>query len=159
MLAHYFEKNERSVNVVVVILKRLDAAFAHGFEPSEVNYAVDFVFGENLLHSRAIAHIGVVELNLLAGDLLYPLDAFVARVYHIVERDYFVAAVEKLDFGMRGDIPRAARDKYFFVHKNLRVFAFVYIIYRIRKKINCLSTKKRLKTVENLRKLCYNTMR
>ena len=114
MSRHTFQKHERAVNVVVVIRERNFNAFAHGFKSREVNNTVNVVFLEDLIHSRSVANVRIVEFRHNAGDLFNSVQTFLAGVYEIIHDHDVVIAVDEFYHGMRADIARSACNKYAF---------------------------------------------
>ena len=111
MLLHHLEQHKRGVQVVVVVFDRLGHGLAHGLETGEVNDPIDVVFGEDAFHKRLIAHVTVVTLDRLAGDLLDALKRHGRRVAVVIYGNNVVALVEQFDVGVGGDESSTARNQ------------------------------------------------
>ena len=111
VLLHHLEQHKRGVQVVVVVFDRLGHGLAHGLETGEVNDPIDVVFGEDAFHKRLIAHVTVVTLDRLAGDLLDALKRHGRRVAVVIYGNNVVALVEQFDVGVGGDESSTARNQ------------------------------------------------
>ena len=124
MLAHDVAQNERVGDVVVVVLERLFDALAHGFEPSEVNNAVNIILGKNALERVAIEHIVLVELHALGStrrslavgfcllhDLSDAINGLLAGIRQVVDNDHAITSLEQLDARMAANKASTAGDQ------------------------------------------------
>ena len=111
VLPHRLQQHERGVQVVVVVFDRLGHGLAHGLESGEMNDPVDVVLGEDTLHERLVAHVAIITLDRLAGDLLDSLKRDGRRIAVVVYGNHIVALVEQLDIGVGGDESGAARNQ------------------------------------------------
>ena len=114
VIAHRLEQHQRAAEVVVVVFYGLYAAFAYGFEARKVYHAVDVVFAEDPVERGAVAHVGVIELHLFAGDLFDALKALLAGVAQVVRDHHAVAAREQLDGGVTAYIAAPPVTSIFF---------------------------------------------
>ena len=60
-----------------------------------MNYCINLVCLEYLVHRLAVADIGLDEGNLLADDLLNAAYGFLLRVYQVINYDHLVASFVK----------------------------------------------------------------
>ena len=79
---HHVQNDQRAVEVIVVVFDGLGHALADGLIGCELDDRRDVgTLGEDLLHILVFGHIGLIEAEVLAGDLLdavQELDAGVA---------------------------------------------------------------------------------
>lgn len=75
MLAHDIEHDERASNVIVVILQGLCDTLPNSLEAGKVDYALNLIFGKDLLEAITIQEIALHEGNLLANDFCHALKA------------------------------------------------------------------------------------
>lgn len=73
-----------------------------------MNYAVNVVFLENLVHCSSVADVGVVEFGHNAGDLLNAVKTFLACIDEVVHDYYVVMLIDEFYHGVRADITRSA---------------------------------------------------
>ena len=111
VLPHRLQQHERGIQIVVVVFDRLGHGLAHGLESGEMNDPVDVVLGEDTLHERLVAHVAIITLDRLAGDLLDSLKRDGRRIAVVVYGNHIVALVEQLDIGVGGDESGAARNQ------------------------------------------------
>ena len=110
-LLHHLGQHQGGVQVVVVVFPGLGHGFAHGLQTGKVDDAADLVFGEDLPQQPFVPDIALIKLQGLAGELLHPLQAFGIGIAQIVDDHHAVAALQKLQAGVRADIPGAAGDQ------------------------------------------------
>ena len=104
MRTHLVGQIQRRSDVRAVILNRLVHGLTDGLQTSEVNNRVDLVLIEDTLHRCTIHHIIRIELHLLPGDLLDPVDRLLIRVIQVIDDDHIIARVQKLHTCMASDI-------------------------------------------------------
>ena len=108
MRPHGFEQHQRAVDVVVVILEGLDAAFAHSLQPRKMDDRIESVLGKDALHCGAVAHVCIVKAEIFARDLADAVHRLLAGIAQIVDDGYLVAAVQQGDQRMAADESGAA---------------------------------------------------
>jgi hypothetical protein len=117
-LFHYLEEVQHSDQVVLVVKQRVLHGLADGFDRGEVDHAVDFVLGEDVLEGSLVQQVALIERDGLAGD---GLDAFqrdgltvraVDAVDEVVDDDDFVTGAQKLDDAVAADVAGASRHEH-----------------------------------------------
>ena len=117
MPLHRLADGQRAIEVVAVVFERLGNGLAHGLVRGEVDDRVDRVLGEDAVKRGAVAGIGLVESDLLAGQLLHTREGFLATVVEVVDDDDIMSRVQQFNRRMRADEAGAASQKN--VHGNL----------------------------------------
>jgi len=108
---HTFQKGERSVDVVAVILDRLADGFAHSLEPREVDDAVDAMLAKDLEQVFLDAHVDFVGGNFLPRHFLYTPHSFWRAVTVVVHNDDIVPGIQQFHCRMRTDVACATCKK------------------------------------------------
>ena len=75
---HNFQQRNRTADIVFVIFQRNLTAFAHGFQPGEMNYRVDFMRFENFIRALCVADVRFVKSYFFARELLNAAKTFLA---------------------------------------------------------------------------------
>ena len=70
--------------------------------------AVDLVFGEDSFERGAVADVGLVEHDLLPGDLFDAVQGFRVGVVEVVDHDHVHALIEQFDAGVASDVSGSA---------------------------------------------------
>ena len=109
--AHGLQQHQGAVDVVVVILERLDAALAHGLQPREMDDRIEFVFGKDLVHRGAVAHVCIVKAEVFARDLTDAHHRLFAGIGEVIDHRHLVTALEQCDQRVAADEAGAARQK------------------------------------------------
>ncbi len=112
MIPHGFAEADGGEEVVVVVFQRHLHGFSHRLETGKMDRRTDVVLFKDAVERRAVAHVVLIEIHVLAGDLLHALDGFGAGVDQVVDDDDAVALVQKLHTGVAADVPSAAGDQY-----------------------------------------------
>ena len=72
--AHHIQDNQGAVEVVIVVFNGLGDTLAHSLVGCKLDDGGDVrALGEDLLHILMLGHIGLIEAEVLARDLLDPL--------------------------------------------------------------------------------------
>ena len=107
--AHHIQDDQRAVEVIVVVFDGLGHALADGLIGCELDDRRDVgTLGEDLLHILVFGHIGLIEAEVLAGDLLDAVEDHRGCIIVIVRHDDVVAGIQKLDAGVAADVACAA---------------------------------------------------
>ena len=120
---HHVQNDQRAVEVVVVVFDGLGDALAHSLIGCELDDGRDVgALGEDFLHILVLGHVGLIEAEILAGDLLDPVEDHGGCVIVIVRHNDIVACIQKLDAGVAADVACAAGNQnshvlYLFYHK------------------------------------------
>ena len=69
ILAHHVHEDESARHVVVVVLQWLLNRLTHSLQTCEMDNGINLVLLENLVESLSIAHVSLIERNLLADNL------------------------------------------------------------------------------------------
>ena len=109
VLAHHIQDDQRAVEVVVVVFDGLGHALADGLIGCELDDRRDVgTLGEDLLHILVFGHIGLIEAEVLAGDLLDAVEDHGGCIIVVVRHDDVVAGIQELDAGVAADVACAA---------------------------------------------------
>ena len=107
--AHHIQDDQRAVEVIVVVFDGLGHALADGLIGCELDDRRDVgTLGEDLLHILVFGHIGLIEAEVLAGDLLDAVEDHRGCIVVIVRHDNVVAGIQELDAGVAADVACAA---------------------------------------------------
>ena len=107
--AHHIQDDQRAVEVIVVVFDGLGHALANGLIGCELDDRRDVgTLGEDLLHILVFGHIGLIEAEVLAGDLLDPLQHHRRSVIVVIGHHHIVASVQQFDAGVAADVACAA---------------------------------------------------
>lgn len=110
--AHHVQDHQRAVQVVGVVLDGLGDALAHCLIGGKLDHSVNVrALGKDLLHILLAGHVSLIEAEVLAGDLLHPLQRGVAGVVEVVRHYDVIARVQQLDAGVAADVTSAAGDQ------------------------------------------------
>ena len=112
VIPHHLAQRYGGEKIVVVILKGHGHRLAHGLKPREVDHAVDLVLIEDGVHGLPVAHVLLIEVHMLAGDLLHALNGLRAGVDQVVHHHNAHVLLQKLNTGVASDVSGAAGDKY-----------------------------------------------
>jgi hypothetical protein len=118
-LGHGLEQHHAAGDVVVVVAQRLRHRFADRLQAGEVDHGVDLVRAERGFDRRAVADVGLDELESLSRDASHPLLHGTVGVGQVVDHDHVMARVLQLDHGVRTDVTHTASNQ------NLHCVAFV----------------------------------
>ena len=116
---HGLEQRDAAAHVVVVIPQRLHGGLADGLEAGEVHDRLDALGGEEGIECRGVAHIGLDEPRLSAGDAADATQGFGAAVAEVVQHQRRIAGFDERDAGMHADIAAAAGDQDDGLHARL----------------------------------------
>ena len=105
VLAHHIQDDQRAVEVIVVVFVGRGHALADSLIGCELDDRRDVgTLGEDLLHILVFGHIGLIEAEVLAGDLLDAVEDHRGCIIVIVRHDDVVAGIQKLDAGVAADV-------------------------------------------------------
>ena len=107
---HHFAEDEGAGEVVVIVAQRNAAGFANRLEPREMDDRVNLVLLEHPLHPGFVEQVGLVEFEVLAGNLADAFEGLGLRVDEIVQHNDFLARVQQLHAGVGTDIAGASGD-------------------------------------------------
>ena len=109
MMAHHVQNDQRAVEVIIVVLDGLGHALAHSLVGCKLDDGGDVrALGEDLLHILMAGHVCIVEAEVLAGDLLDPIQNHGRSVIIVICHYDIVASVQQFDAGVAADITGAA---------------------------------------------------
>ena len=91
MLLHDIDKNEHAVHVCFVVHERLCHRLADGLEACKVDDGINLVVREDLVHSCAVANVGLDEDDLVADDFLNATDCLGLRIIEVIYNNHAVA--------------------------------------------------------------------
>ena len=112
MAAHHVQNDQRAVEVVIVVLDGLGNALAHSLIGGKLDDSIDIgALGEDLLHILVLCHIGLIEPEVLAGDLLDPIQHHGGSVVIVICHHDVKASVQQFDTGVAADITGTAETK------------------------------------------------
>ena len=107
--AHHVQNDQRAVEVIVVVLDGLRNAFAHSLVGCKLDDSGNVrALGEDLLHVLVAGHVCLVEAEILAGDLLDPVQNHRRSVIIVICHHDIVASVQQLDAGVAADVAGTA---------------------------------------------------
>ena len=110
MAAHDVQDGQGAVEVVGIVLDGLVDALAHSLVGRELDDGGDVgALAEDVLDVIGLGHVGFVEAEVLAGDLLDAVQHHRAGVVKVVRHDDVVPCVQQLDAGVAADVSGAAR--------------------------------------------------
>ena len=109
MMAHHVQNDQRAVEVIVVVLDGLGHALAHSLVGCKLDDGGDVrALGEDLLHVLAAGHVCLVEAEILAGDLLDPVQNHRRSIIIVICHHDIVASVQQFDAGVAADVAGTA---------------------------------------------------
>ena len=121
MLAHDLAQHDGARDVVLVVLKRLLHAFAHGLEAGEVDDRVDGLLVEHGRERFSVKDVDLVERHVVSGarwrcacclgvahDGAHAVERLHARVGQVIHHDHAVARLQQLHAGVRANEAGAA---------------------------------------------------
>ena len=112
MMAHHVQNDQRAVEVIVVVLDGLGHALAHSLVGCKLDDGGDVrALGEDLLHVLAAGHVCLVEAEILAGDLLDPVQNHRRSVIIVICHHDIVASVQQFDAGVAADVAGTAGNR------------------------------------------------
>jgi len=79
--------------------------------------------GEDGLHARHIEQVDLTERHFLARKLLHALEAFGARVVHVVQDGHLVPLLEHFEHGVAANEARATGDEDLHAEQAVYIFA------------------------------------
>ena len=107
--AHHVQNDQGAVEVVIVVLDGLGNALAHSLIGGKLDDSIDIrALGEDLLHVLVLCHIGLIEPEVLAGDLLDPIQHHGGSVVIVICHHDVKASVQQFDTGVAADITGTA---------------------------------------------------
>lgn len=109
MMAHHVQNDQRAVEVIIVVLDGLGHALAHSLVGCKLDDGGDVrALGEDLLHILMAGHVCIVEAEVLAGDLLDPIQNHGRSVIIVICHYDIVASVQQFDAGVAADVAGTA---------------------------------------------------
>ncbi len=112
MLAEALEEREGSAEVVAVVLERDPGRLADGLERGEVDRRAErALLVEDGVELLLVADVDLVELDVLARDLLDARERLLRAVAEVVDDHDVVSRVEQFDDGVASDVSGSAGDE------------------------------------------------
>jgi len=111
VLRHDLAQGQGGIQIVAVIAQGNGHTLPHCLQAGEVNHRVESVLVEDAVHGGLVAHVGLVNLDAAAGDLLHPFQGLGIAVGIVIHHHHAVARLEHLHTGMAADKPGAAGQK------------------------------------------------
>ena len=97
---------DEGAKIVGVILDRLSHRLADSLESREMDYRVNSVVGEQLVHGGSIAEVHLHERDVFpSGDFLHAFKAGHVAVGHVVRHHYVVSRLDELHCHVAPDKP------------------------------------------------------
>ena len=107
--AHHIQNDQGAVEVVIVVFNGLGDTLAHSLVGCKLDDRGDIrALGEDLLHILMLGHIGLIEAEVLARDLLDPLQHHRRSVIVVIGHHHIVASVQQFNAGVAANVASAA---------------------------------------------------
>ena len=101
---HGGDETQGTVDVVVVILKRLRNGFTDGFQTGEVDHRFNGVVVKDFGHQRFVADVAFHESGLFPAKTFNHRQHAALTIAQVVEDDHIVTILQQLHTGMTSDV-------------------------------------------------------